>query len=152
MRRPILAIGGGLLAVAALSSAWLLSLRGRPSPEAEVKRTLQEVERAVERLDFARALRFVSPGYRDSAGNNYLTLRRAALRAKREVASIFVAVPGGWQVEVEGGRATAKGRVFYYAISRSGEADRDWLDLTVRLRRERGGWKVFEADGLPSLE
>lgn len=153
MRRKGLKVGGVLLAalVAALAGLFLLGKRG-PSPEAEVRKVLAEIEREAEGLEFGRVLRFVSLRYADPAGNTYLDLRRAAFRARREVAILFVSVIGGWRVEVEGGKATAKGRVFYYVLSRTGEADRDWLDLTVHLGRERGGWKVYRVDGLPRLE
>jgi len=42
--------------------------------------------------------------------------------------------------------------VLYTLLTRSGEAERDVLDLLVHLRREQGRWLVYRVDGLPSVE
>jgi len=142
-------VGVGFLAAILLAAVGKVGPFGRGRPEAQVKRTLAQVERLVERLEFGSALKYISGSYRDSSGNTFLALRRAAIRARREVKFLVVSVLGGWKVEAGGGRAVARGRVFYYVMTRNGEADRDALDLTIYLRRERGRWKIYRADGLP---
>ena len=153
LRKALLIMAGGGLTTALLFAFLKLLPQSSPqSPEGEVRGTLERIERAVERLEFARALKFISRDYGDPSGNTYRSLRRAALRAKREISFLRVSVIGGWDVRVEGGRATARGKVLYTLLTRSGEAERDVLDLLVHLRREQGRWLVYRVDGLPSVE
>lgn len=153
MRRPILAMTlvGLAVALALALTKWLPSLRGT-SPEAQVSQVLAEVERAMERLNFSEALDFVSKSYKDPSGNSFFSLKRAALRANKEVSFFTMTALGGWKVKASDREAIAQGKVFYYVLTHDREVDRDILDLTVYLRGEQGWWKIYCVEGLPSLE
>lgn len=152
MKRPILAmtLGGLAVALALALIKWFPSLKGA-SPEEQVGLALSEVEREMEMLNFSKVLHFVSKSYKDPSGNYFLTLKRAALRASKEVSFFTMTAFGGWKVEVGGKEAIARGKVSYYVLTYYKESEGDILHLTIYLRRERGGWRIYCVEGLPSL-
>ncbi len=133
-------------AVALLLFAAVLAACGRSDPERELRATIDAMTEAVEKRDATAVLDAVAEDFtRESGAFGKQDARRmlvgAFLRNERIQATVLVT-----DVRIEGDRAFAKLRVV--ATGGAGllpERGQSW-DVDSAWRRERGRWKVFNAE------
>ncbi len=133
-------------AVALLLFAAVLAACGRSDPERELRATIDAMTEAVEKRDATAVLDAVAEDFtRESGAFGKQDARRmlvgAFLRNESIQATVLVA-----NVRIEGDRAFAKLRVV--ATGGAGllpERGQSW-DVDSAWRRERGRWKVFNAE------
>jgi ketosteroid isomerase-like protein len=135
------AIAGALLAVALFAAGC-----GRSDPEQELRKTIAAMARAVEQREPANFLDTVADDFaRESGAFGKQDARRvlagAYMRNEKITVSAIVT-----DVRVEGDRASARVKVF--ATGGAGlmpERGQTW-DFDSAWRREKGRWKVFNAE------
>ncbi len=104
------------------------------------------VERGVEEKSISRVMDYVSQDYQDETGNDRRTLQQLAMAAFRDTQPFDVVVQLT-DLEIHGGEATLTADVEFSAGQPVGIGESTRLTVTAKLRRERGGWKVVEAEG-----
>ena len=122
------------------------------TPEAAVRRVLDDGVAAIHARDLDRAARHLSPAYRDRFGNTASDIRQLAF-ALLGRGPVYVLLRET-KVEVDG--ATARVTTTAYAVQgqpqlrRLGDLvprDADRLDLTLTFALEDGRWRLRAVDG-----
>ena len=124
----------------------------RETPEAAIRRVLDDGCDALQARDVARAVGHLSPGYKDKLARTNQQMRGLAFWVlRRGPVTVFLR---DTKIEVEGETATVTTVAHCFLgrteIKRLGDlipqgAQR--FELTLRLAREKGDWKVRAIDG-----
>jgi hypothetical protein len=130
----------------------LLSGCHEDSPEAAVRRVLDDAVAAVHARDLDRAARHLSPAYRDRSGRTASDVRQIATALVWR-GPLYLLLRDT-QVEVDG--ATARVTTTAYAVQGQPELtrlrdliprDAERFELTLELALEDGRWRLRSVDG-----
>jgi hypothetical protein len=144
-RRAVVAVLAALLALAAPACR-------KETPEAAVRRVLDDAVSALERQDLKRATSHLSSEYQDRMGRNARQVSGIAFVALRR-GPVFVLLRDT-KVEVDGG--VAKVSTTAYAVQRKAQVTKladlvpehaDRFDLRLVLALEGSDWRVRSIDG-----
>ena len=138
-----------LLLVAALAAAPGCK---RETPEAAIRRVLDDGCEALQQRDVARAVRHLSPQYQDKLSRTNQQMRGLAFWVlRRGPVTVFLR---DTKIEVDGETATVTtvahcflGREHIDRLSDLVPQGAQRFELTLRFVRERGDWKVRALDG-----
>ncbi|HET9025095.1 MAG TPA: nuclear transport factor 2 family protein [Burkholderiaceae bacterium] len=138
--------------VALVSAIAVVAGCGRSDPERELRATIESMTQAVEKRDPAAFLEAMTDDFsRESGGFGKPDAKRTLVAAilRNEKIDLGAAVT---EVRIEGDRAYARVRVI--ATGGAGllpERGQTW-DFETAWRRERGQWKVFNAEWREGLQ
>ena len=147
LSRPLPAL---VLALAAVSAA--APGCKHETPEAAIRRVLDDGCDALQQRDVARAAHHLSPGYKDKLSRTNQQMRGLAFWVlRRGPVTVFLR---DTKIEVEGETATVTtvahcflGRENIYRLSDLVPQGAQRFELTLKLAREKGDWKVRAIDG-----
>ena len=143
MRTRNIIIGAVVLALAGGLTYWRLS-RPRLSPEEQIRALIVRGEKAIERKDVGDIMGCVSADYHDSVGQTNLDIRRVAIGLARSRSEVEVDLRE-LRLEVHGSEGVVRAVVHVYL---TGEENREaYGAVELRVRRERGDWRVVSSDG-----
>lgn len=139
------------IAIAALLAAgagvyyWRLTDSGRDARQ-EILELVAAVTQGIEQKRTSQVLDYVSKDYRDQSGNDRRELTRLAVAAfrQREPLDLVVNVT---DAVINGDQATLTADVEFAVGQPVSAGSSTRLQVTARLRRERGGWKILTAEG-----
>ncbi len=112
----------------------------------QILELVASVEQAVEEKKGSQILDHVSRDYHDDAGNDQRQLSRLVIAAFREPAP-FDLVVELTDLQISGDQATLRADVEFAVGGPVGAGSSTRLEVTAKLRRELGAWKVIEARG-----
>ena len=148
-----------LIIIPALLLAAFFYLKGAfLSEQGKIKRIVSKGERAIEKKDIIGAIRFVSPEYSDSFGNDRRSLMFLAERAFNEYQNIFLHIQSltvelcrQKEIEKENNLAEVKFIAKIMVSKTEGEKKELFIEkgserFLVIFRKEDGKWKVFQAE------
>jgi hypothetical protein len=142
------------LASFALAFLAVASCTAKETPEARIKKVLDEGAAALEARDPARAAEVLSESYQDSAGRTKDKLKGLAFFALQQ-GPVLVSMQTV-DIKVDGARAAVTMKVLAIQGSPELKAARDLLptnarsfDLTLTMANDGGDWRVAAIDGLP---
>ena len=104
------------------------------------------VERAVEEKRLSSVMDCVSQDYQDKSGNDRRALQQLMVAAFRDSQPFDVLVQVS-DLQINGNEATVRAEVEFSVGQPVGMGGSTRLTVAGKLRREAGGWRVYEAEG-----
>ena len=140
-----------LLAIVLLAAATTPACK-RETPEAAIRRILDDGYDALQARDVARAVHHLAPDYKDKLSRTNQQMRGLAFWVlRRGPVTVFLRET---KIEVEGEAATVTTEAHTFLgrteINRLGDLipqGAQKFDLTIKFAREGGDWKVRAIDG-----
>jgi uncharacterized protein (DUF1810 family) len=140
-------LGVLLLALAVTAGlAWWL-FRPRLSDEEQIEMVVSQVEAGVEAKSPRRIMAHVSRQYSDSEGLNYSKVEMLSRRLLREIQRVEVNILDYEEPIIQGDFADLRLTAQVTVFSSNTPAAEVQGDMEVVLFKERGRWKVINAEG-----
>jgi hypothetical protein len=143
----------GVVALVACVALAATACRDKETPEAKIKKVLDEGVAALEARDASRAADVLSDEYGDKKGRDKQKLKQLAFFALQQ-GPVLVATQSA-DIQVDGARATVAMKVLAVQGNAELKTAADLLpsnarafDLTLTLVKEGSDWKVKAIDGL----
>lgn len=132
-----------------------LSCADKPSPEAQIRKVLDEGAAALEAQDAARAAETLSDGYKDPAGQTKDKLKGIAFFALQR-GPVLLSMQAV-DIKVDGAKAVVTMKVLAIQGRAVVKSAKDLLpsnarsfDITIAMVND-DGWQIASIDGLPRL-
>jgi hypothetical protein len=122
------------------------STGGDKDDRQQVLELVASVEKAIEEKKLSSLMDRVSQDYQDKSGNDRRALQQLTVAAFRDSKPFDVLVQLN-DLQITGNEATVRAEVEFSVGQPVGMGDSTRLTVAAKLRREAGGWKVYEAEG-----